>query len=557
MAKTMSEMRSFFTARFRGGASQAGDRRRGCQQVLLVVGVLCLGACGKTTNIGIYGSVEGFAGAAVADEPRAAVIARDVLSANGSAADAAVAMFFTLAVTLPSSAGLGGGGVCVIHDPENKRTEALEFLPRAAPDGRVALPGNVRGMAALHARYGRLRWEQLLAPAENLATLGTPASRALAREVATAGDKLLTDPEVARVFARADGRLIDEGDQLRQPELATVLGQIRQKGAGEFYTGTTARNLSAGALSIGAPLTMDAMRGVLPEFRDPVQVEFGYHYLSFAPPPAAGGLVAAQLFALLSAGRDWESASDDERPHLFVEASKRAFAERTRWMQPDGSTTEVLADLVSSQHVEQLMANYDKDHATAASTLDPVPIGRPENPWATSFVAVDRDGFAVACNVTMNALFGSGRMAPGTGVFLAPAPDDSGTGAVSLGPMILANKPTGDFYYAAAASGGPTAATAMIAVFLRAAAAEESLESAIAAKRLHHNGDPDLVFFEQGESQSILDDLTRRGHQLEEAGIIGRVNAVWCPKALPGGSASCQVQSDPRANGLANILSEE
>src|SRR5262249_48757175 len=156
------------------------------------------------TNTGLYGAVSGFAGAAVADEPRAAVIGRDVLGANGTAADAAVAMYFTLAVTLPSSAALGGGGICLAHDHEKKETLALDFLPRAAPGGGVALPGNARGMAALHARYGRLKWSQLVSPAENLAAAGTPASRALAREVATAGDKLLNDPEVARIFARPE-----------------------------------------------------------------------------------------------------------------------------------------------------------------------------------------------------------------------------------------------------------------------------------------------------------------------------------------------------------------
>src|SRR5690606_5528735 len=105
-----------------------------------------------------------------------------------------------LSVTLPSTAGLGGGGVCLIHDPENGRTEALDFLPRAAAGGPVAVPANLRGMAALHARYGRLRWARVLSPAENLARFGTRVSRALAREIATAGDKLLADPGVRDVF---------------------------------------------------------------------------------------------------------------------------------------------------------------------------------------------------------------------------------------------------------------------------------------------------------------------------------------------------------------------
>lgn len=509
---------------------------------------------------GIIGAVKGFGGAVAADEPRAVLVARDVLSANGTAADAAVALYFALAVTLPSSAGLGGGGMCVVHDPgpvgEKSTTVALDFMPRAAPGGRVAVPGNVRGMAALHARYGRLRWEQLLSAAESLATLGTPASRALARELVTAGDALLRDPNVARIFTGPDGRVLDEGDNLRQPELGGVLSQIRQKGAGEFYTGAIARNLATAAQDLGAPLTVDALRAVVPQFRDTIEVELGNHVLHFAPPPAAGGLVGAQLVAMLTEGRDWDSASDAEKPHLFVEASKRAFAERTRWLQPDGSSAVDPAELVSVAHVERLMADYDPDRPTPVGSFDPRPAGIPENPWASSFVVTDREGRAVACNVTLNAFFGAGVMAPGTGILLAPAPNEKGIGAISLGPVIMSNKPTGGFLFAGAASGGPTAATALVATFLRAAVDEEPLDAALSAKRLHHNGDPDVVFYEEGEEQAVLEALRRRGHQVEEAGIIGRVEAIWCPQSMQRDSGSCQAVSDRRANGLASVLSE-
>jgi gamma-glutamyltranspeptidase/glutathione hydrolase len=236
---------------------------------------LLLAACEQPVQTGMIGAVEGFGGAVAADEPRAVLIARDVLSANGTAADAAVALYFALSVTLPSSAGLGGGGICVVHnvnkEDDTSETVALDFLPRAVPGGPVALPGNVRGMAVLHARYGRMRWAQLLSAAESLATLGTPISRALAREVVTAGDILRADPDVARIFTKADGAFLDEGENLYQPQLAAVLSQIRQKGAGEFYTGAIARNIVIGMESLGAPIDIDALRKIVPEFRDPIR----------------------------------------------------------------------------------------------------------------------------------------------------------------------------------------------------------------------------------------------------------------------------------------------
>lgn len=541
---------------------ETGNALHRCQRVLWIILAAAIAAGGlagcetaEEAPSGIIGSVEGFAGAVVADEPRAVLVGRDVLSSGGTAADAAVAMYFTLAVTLPSQAGLGGGGVCVVHDPRERKTEALDFLPRAAPGGKVALPGNVRGMAALHARYGALRWEQLLVTPENLARFGTPMSRALAREAATARDLLRRDPELSEIFFKRDGNLLDEGESLRQPNLVGAIATIRTQGAGAFYMGRFAVTLAEAAQSIGAPLTTEALRETLPSFRDTLRLPFGNHELHVAPPPAAGGLVAAEIIGLLTQGRDYGAVGAGERPHLLAEAAKRAFADRTAWMQPDGSTENPGAVLAPA-HLRQVMESYDPARAVPAAELDPPPAAREENPWATGFLAVDRHGRAVACNVTMNSLFGSGRVAPGTGIILAPAPSPSGPGATALGPMILANAPTGEFYYAAAASGGPTAATAMATVFLGAATLGQPLEAALAAKRIHHNGAPDGVFHEDGVAAEILQGLRQRGHQLGEAGILGRVGAVWCPGGLPPGADTCQAAADPRSSGLAVVLAD-
>jgi gamma-glutamyltranspeptidase/glutathione hydrolase len=520
--------------------------------VAAAAALLLLGACGPEKPAGVIGSVEGFAGAAVADEPRAAVVARDVLSAGGSAADAAVALYFTLAVTMPSTAALGGGGVCVIHDSKSKHTEVLDFLPRAAPDGRVALPMAARGMAALQARYGRLRWEQLLGPAEQMAHLGTPTSHALAREIATAGADLNRDSEISKIFFRPDGTPLQEGDPLRQDLLAGVLTQLRIKGAGEFYTGQFAHTLADAAQSIGAPLTVDALRNVKPEFKPAIEVPFGDHVIYMPPPPAAGGVLFGQMVGMLTEARDYADADAAERPHLVSEASKRAFVDRARWMRLDGSTDADPASLVSSDHIEALMKDYDKNRATPVSSLGSVE-QTPENPWATGFVTADADGNAVACDVTMNNLFGAGRMAPGTGILLAPAPNDRGAGYRALGPAIMANPATGEFFFAGAASGGETAATALAQVFLRAADAKEKLADAMAEPRYHHNGAPDVVFVEKIDKTQAPASLAQRGDQTQPIDIIGRVNAIWCPKSIQRDAASCEADADPRAFGLAVV----
>jgi gamma-glutamyltranspeptidase/glutathione hydrolase len=540
---------------FRRVRKQAGYSLRFCQWICAVLLSVTVGGCEskRETASGVIGSVKGFAGIAVADEPRAALAARDVLTAGGSAADAAVALYFTLAVTLPSSAGLGGGGVCLIRDPRSEQTEALEFLPTASPGGTIGVPGSVRGMAALQAKYGRLPWSQLLARAEDLAR-GTTVGRALARELATAGAGQLGDSEMRRIFGRADGTLADEGDGLQQLDLAGTLGQIRRDGAGAFYSGSLAVRMMQAAQSVGLPLSTDVLRATVPQYAAPVMVDVGDDAAYFAPPPADGGLVGAQLLALLSAGQGYGATAEAERPHLFVEAAKRAFIERARWRQPDGTSGEQPGDLLSGARIHALMQSYNPQAATPAESIGAAPAAADENPWATGFVVADQDGLTVACEVTMNGLFGSGRMVPGTGVILAAPP--AGAGGFPMGPMIVVGPQGNAVDFAAAASGGTTGTTAEIAVFLGSAVLRQPLQAAIAAKRIHHNGAPDTVFYEGGENDAIVSGLQQRGHGVAPAGVLGRVNALWCPDGLPDNPESCQAGSDPRGNGLAVLQAE-
>ncbi|MBM3559380.1 MAG: hypothetical protein FJX53_05785, partial [Alphaproteobacteria bacterium] len=174
-------------------------RFAGCLRLVLAGAVLAaLCACGGPSGpqVGEVGYVTGFFGGVVADEPRAAIVGRDVLTAGGRASDAAIAAYFTMAVTMPSAASLGGGGACVMHDFYEKRDEAVVFLPGLARGGAGlgVVPGNVRGLFALHARYGRLPWANLLRPAELLARDGHAISRAFAHDLAREAGRLGAEP---------------------------------------------------------------------------------------------------------------------------------------------------------------------------------------------------------------------------------------------------------------------------------------------------------------------------------------------------------------------------
>jgi gamma-glutamyltranspeptidase/glutathione hydrolase len=515
-----------------------------------------LGGCELTQTLPTISMFEqrSYIGGAAADEPRAALVARDVLAAGGSAADAAVALYFTLAVTYPSTASLGAGGVCMVYHPdedEGDATEVIEFYPEAALSAAGArrpnaIPGAVRGMYALHARYGALPWSQLLAPAENYARLGHQVSRALARDLKLAGAGLFVDPEMRRIFLHDDGAPLTEGQRVYQLELGAVLSHMRIKGAGDFYVGAIARTLSERARQADGALTTEELRAFRPAWRQAAAIPFGFHTIHTAPPPAAGGVTAAAIFHLLAQDDRYRDAPAAERAHLFAEAAKRAFADRELWI--GGGNSEAL----DPARLQAAMASYDPGRATATNALNPTPQRRLENPAATSFVALDRNGTAVSCAVTMNNLFGTGRMVPGTGILLAASPTSAGNAAASLAPLMLVNHNTHQLFLAAGAVGGTAAPTALAGVLRAALLDERPLREAIDAPRLHHGGLPDKVFAEPDLPAEMRAGLDSRGHDLATVREIGRVNAIHCPGGAPRSSETCGFETDRRGFGLAS-----
>ena len=476
-----------------------GTLARSRVSVLLAL-CLLLTSCGTVKNAynslvggdtgpkpGQPGYVAGFLGGVAADEPRAALVGRDILSAGGTAADAAVAMGFMLAVTLPSRAGLGGGGACIAYAPDRKSPnggvpEAVMFTPLAPAspganaDRPAAVPMMVRGLFLLHARYGARPFETLIVPAEQLARFGLTVSRALAQDLALVSTPLLADPAAAAVFGR-NGRALAEGNSLVQPDLAATLTQLRVAGVGDMYQGTLARRIADGSPLVGGPVSGDDLREALPRLQPPLFLTDRNDRVAFLPPPADGGLAAAAAFRTLQA-----NGSD------FAGAAAQGLAAAARWRAGGGATPEQIL---------------------ASSSLPPA--GLPSLPAYTSFAALDKDGNAVACAVTMDNLFGTGRILPGLGFLAAASP-------ATVPPPLLAaglawNEHIHAFRAEAAGSGQAGAPMAVAVGLLNALRSGRAMSAPV----------PDP----------------------------GRANVIVCDQYLPGDSNACHWATDPRLPGLA------
>ena len=497
--------------------------------------------------------VEGFFGGVAGDEPRAVLTARSTLAAGGSAADAAIAYYFTSAVTYPAASSLAAGGACMAYSEGKNQAQFIDFrdgVPAASPEGEfrpTAVPGAVRGLFALHARMGSLPWNELVTPAERMARFGHPVSRALARDLALVGEALVEDPGARAIFTHPDGTLLQEGDDLVQLDLSIMLSYIRTRGAGDFYSGLGATQFVDAVQSIDNRLSLDDMRAYQPHWRDtysvPVPVSIIGAEAQFQVPGPAFDAGAASLWIwdMYALADRFARAGPAERAHLDAEAALRAAVART--MAPDAAP--------EPEGVALLMASFDPDRATPLDALPAEPSVPLENPASTSVAVLDAFGNAVACVFSMNSLFGIGRVAPGTGIVLAARPGgDRGDGA-SLLPVVIANDVTGDVSFVGAVSGGIVSAPVLTSVIASAIQAGMPLDQAVAQPRVFDPGLPNVVIVEPDLPAEIADSLVAKGHELRVAPELGRVNAIYCPGGAKGDDTTCTFANDPRGFGLA------
>jgi len=492
-----------------------------------------IAAC-SSGGLGIGGGSVGYLGAVVADEPHAAQIGREVLDLGGSAGDAAVATYFALSVTMPSTAGLGGGGVCVAYAPDSKRMEVIDFLPRPTAGGGMAVPTNVRGMALLHSRFGRQPWGQLLGSAESLARIGTEVSRAFARDLSQPELAGHLDRSLQQIFTDRDGNPVREGDQVKQQDLAGSLARIRAIGAGDFYNGGLARQLVDGAHAAGGDLTLDDLRRFVPQRIAPLSVPLGNHRVLL--PPGAGGAVAADLLAMTTA-EGYRGATQAQRVHIMAAAVRHAMAaEAQRGAGQPG-------EIGTANRAKMLMADYRADGAGPAIPTE-LPAGAA--PPAASFVTMDSSRAAVACTVTQGGWFGSGQAIPGTGIAIAPPPVR--TGALSMAPLLVINTNLEKTFLALGSTDGRYAAAAAIETTLGIFVENRGLAEMLARPRLADDGQTVLL---EPEADDTAEALEHIGYKLEEVPRIGRVNGIYCAPDLAVESKACEARADPRGFGLA------
>jgi gamma-glutamyltranspeptidase/glutathione hydrolase len=494
-------------------------------------------------------------GVVVCVSPPAAEVGLATLKKGGSAVDAAVATAFAMAVTWPEAGNIGGGGFMLVAAPGKEPTcfEYRETAPAAAKvdlfaDGKVTwlshkaagVPGTVRGLALAHKKFGKLKWEEVVTPAAELAEKGFTVDAALANSLNRVLGSILTrNAEFRRVYGKPGGGKWQAGDTLVLKDLGRTLRLIAEKGPDAFYTGELADLLAKEMKEGGGLITKDDLAAYKAHERKPIHATFRGYDVYGPPPPSSGGIVLAEMlnilenFDLKKSGR-WSP----ETMHLLIEAMKRAYADRARYLG-DPAFTEIPDKLTSKQYAKQLAAGIDPKRPTPPAKLAPEIALDKESDHTTHFSIIDRNGMAVSNTYTLENSYGNRVVVRGAGYLLNnemtdfnPKPGVTTAGGLigtkpnqvapgkrmlsSMTPAIVLKD--GKPVLVTGSPGGRTIINTVLCVVLNVLEFDMPIGEAVSAPRLHHQWLPDVARFE-GVKQypELVKALKAMGYTVSEA----------------------------------------
>ena len=509
-------------------------------------------------------------GMVASQEAVATQIGVDVLKQGGNAVDAAVAVGFALAVTLPQAGNLGGGGFMIVHDAESGETVAIDYREKAPGSASrdmfldtagnadadksqrsglaVGVPGTVAGLTLALERYGTMSLRDVMAPAIRLAEEGVLVTPDLSDSLKANAEELMAWPSSARIFFKDGGAPYEPGDILRQPDLAKSLRQIAEGGPDAFYKGDIARLIATAMAQNGGLVTAADLEAYQAVVREPVRGTYRDYEVVSMPPPSSGGVHIIQILNILEGlPIGYLGHNSAETIHLMAEAMKLAYADRSQYLGDSDFVDVPVEGLTSKEYAETLRQGINAYRATPSATIkpnDPVPF---ESDQTTHFSVVDSHGNAVANSYTINFSYGLGLVAEGTGILLNNEMDDfsakpgvpnaygllgGAANAVEPGKRPLSSmSPTivlkdGQPVIVTGSPGGSRIITTVLQVIMNVVDHGMNIAEASVAPRIHHQWLPDELRVEEGLSLDTIRLLEAKGHTVRIQPVMGSTHSI-------------------------------
>ena len=509
--------------------------------------------------------VIGRGGMVVSQNAMASRVGAEILRKGGNAVDAAVAMGFALAVSLPRAGNIGGGGYMLVHMAARggrpAQDIAIDYYGQASrhttsdlllgANGRfdpakgysmkgVAIPGSVAGLWEAHARFGSLPWGSLLAPAIAMATRGVILSDDEAKANADQKTAMADDPAALAVFFKPDGSAYAPGELWKQPDLAATLKLIAAKGRDGFYTGTLANRIAAGIKAGGGVIDARDLADYRAIVSAPIWSSYRGQRIAYMPPTASGVSVAEAMNILETfpvKGQRWGSVAN---LHLLSETMKLVSADR-RLVGGGPDWRSPTTGLASKPYAANRAKLIRPDRSLGAKDVadgNPYPF---ESADTTHYSIADANGNAVSNTYTLSASYGAHVVAPGTGVLLNNSLGNlawgrTGDAAKATQPVpgkrvgstitpIIVFKDDRPWLVTGTPGGGYIIATM---VQLLSNVLDHGLNVAEAAQRPRVNqggGDAPLEL-EEGFSPDIVPLLEARGHKVRPSNTMGSTQSI-------------------------------
>lgn len=515
----------------------------------------------------------------------------EILKQGGNAVDAAVAVAFSLAVTLPRAGNIGGGGFMLVHIAKENKTIAIDYREMAPSKAKkeifldengdavpklsrehglaVGVPGTVMGMSLALEKYGTMTLAEVTAPAIKMAQEGISVTPDLAVSLSGLKRRMSQWPSTAAIFYKADGSDYQVDDILKQPELAHSLRLIAEQGTKGFYEGETAAKLVNAVQEAGGIMTLEDLKNYKVIEREPVRGEYrGYEVVSM-PPPSSGGIhIIEMLNVLQQFPIDKFGHNTAQTLHLMTETMKQAYSDRSEYLgDPDFYKVPVKA-LTSKDYAQKIASKIAINKTTPSEEIKPGKLAPYESDQTTHFSVVDKWGNAVSNTYTLNFSYGSGLVAKGTGILLNNEMDDfsakpgvpNGYGLVggdanavegnkrplsSMSPTIVMKD--GKPFLVTGSPGGSRIITTTLQIIMNVIDHGLNIAEASNAARVHHQWLPDELRVESSLNRDTISLLEAKGHKVKVQSAMGSTQSIMVTEQGIFGA------SDPRHSGSEAI----
>ncbi|MWN90637.1 gamma-glutamyltransferase [Gilliamella sp. Pra-s65] len=509
------------------------------------------------------------AGAVASPDYYGAMAAQEILKKGGNAADAAVATAFALAVTYPEAGNIGGGGFMTLWmdgqpyfidyrevapaqaNKDMYLDEHKDVIPNLSLYSHKAsgVPGTVAGMWAVHQRFGKLSWKDVMAPAIHFANEGFTVDKQLIKRYQETLEVAPANGHFKQYFGS-----MQAGKLFKQPELGKVLERIANQGSDGFYKGETAKLVAQQMKENDGLISENDLANYQAKWRTPLVANWQNMKVVTAPPPSSGGVGLIQLLLMKQdLAKDFKNVKVNSAQyiHLLAEIEKRVFADRAEYMGDPDFITVPVEKLIDPNYVEERAKQVNPKAISVTEQVKPGLDNDREKLQTTHFSIIDKWGNAVSNTYTLNGWFGSAVVVKGTGIILNNEMDDFSSkpgvanqfGVVgkdanaiepnkrplsSMTPSIFIKN--NDVAMVIGTPGGSRIFTSIFQVVTNVFDNHMSLKAAIDAPRYHHQLLPaNLIFIERFQNkvpEELKDKLKQMGYHFKQQDFSGDIQAI-------------------------------